>query len=162
MSSDRTPAVPPDDLRLEHFLDRVLALSAKQRSTAPDEFLAEADVLRAELTSLAQSHSEEVLRGSFEAFARHRFELVDSGDEYATVAEEILVLSMVASEAPALCIRALQQGVVALSSVLGEEGVVQQFASLLRRLRQIARQTGDAELKAWLAGVAAALPAEPT
>lgn len=159
MSSDRSLAVPPDDLRLEHFLDRVLNLSQTQRSSGPDAFLAEVDVLRAELTSLQQSHSEEVLRGSFEAFAQHRFELVDSGEEYATAAEEILVLSMVAAEAPTLCIRALQQGVVALSSVLAEEGVVEQFGKLLRRLRQVARQTRDAELQAWLAGVAAALPA---
>jgi len=162
MSSDHPSAVPADDLRLEHFLDRVLELSEKQRRVAPDEFLAEVDVLRGELKGLEQSHSEEVLRGSFEAFARHRFQLVDSGEEYATVAEEVLVLSMVASEAPRLCVRALQQAVMALSAVLGEEGAVQQFGALLRRLRQLARQTDDSELKAWLAGVAAALPAEPT
>jgi hypothetical protein len=160
MSSDGSPAVPLEDLRLERFFDRVLALSEKQRSAHPDEFLQEVDGLRGELRSLQQSHSEELLRGCFEAFARHRFELVDSGEEYATACDEVLVLSMVASETPALCVRALQEAVITLSSVLAEEGAVRQFGNLLRRLRQLARQTDDAELKAWVAGVVSSLPDE--
>lgn len=160
MSSDRSPLVSPDDLRLEHFFDRVLALSEKQRGAHPDEFLPELDVLRAELKSLESSYPEELLQGCFEAFARHRFELADSGEEYAAAADEVLVLSMVSSEAPRLCIRALQEAVLELSSVLGEEGAVRQFGNLLRRLRQLARQTDDAELKAWVAGVVRALPEE--
>jgi hypothetical protein len=158
MSSDSTTPVPLDDLRLERFFERVLALSEKQRSVPPDEFLPEVDVLRGELKLLEQSYSEEVLRGCFEAFARHRFELVDGGEEYAAAADEVLVLSLVSSQAPRLCTGALQRAVVTLSSVLGEEGVVRQFGNLLRRLRQLARQTGDAELKAWVSGVVGALP----
>jgi hypothetical protein len=158
MSLDPSPAVPLEDLRLERFLERVLALSENQRSAHPDEFLQEVDVLRGELKSLEQSYSEELLRGCFEAFARHRFELVDSGEEYATASDEVLVLSMVSSEAPSLCVGALQAAVITLSSVLAEEGAVRQFGNLLRRLRQLARQTDDAELKAWLAGVVSSLP----
>jgi hypothetical protein len=161
MSPELSSNEPPEDLRVERFFERVLALRERQQRMAPDEFLPEVDALRAELKLLEQSHSEEVLRACFEAFARHRFQLVDSGDEYATAADEVLVLSMVSSEAPRLCIRALQEAVITLSSVLGEEGAVRQFGNLLRRLRQLARQTDDAELKAWVAGVVGALPEEP-
>jgi hypothetical protein len=44
--------------------------------------------------------------------------------------------------------------------VLTEDGVPRLFGQLLKRLRDLSRQTGDLELKAWLTGVADALPGD--
>ena len=93
-------------------------------------------------------------------YAGHRFELVDDSTEYAAAGQEVLTLSQVLADAPLLVAPALQQTVVRLTSLLGEPEVPQLFGRLLRRLRELARQSGDPELKAWVDGVISALPSE--
>lgn len=151
---------PEFDQGVATLLDRVVELSARQSGTDPESFLAEVEKLKTDFRAIVGSRDEVELRAHFEDFARHRFTLVDDGSEYALAAEEVLVLSMVVSDAPESCTRALQESIITLSGVLLEPGVPPKFTQLLRRVRQIARQTGSSELRAWVDGVVAALPAD--
>lgn len=114
--------------------------------------------LRLRFAELAKTRDPELLEALIGAFAGHRFDLVDEPSEYAEATSELLCLSLVASESPARVVRALQDGVVRLSAVLAEEGVPQLFAQLLKRLRELARQLQDTELRTWIDAVVAALP----
>jgi hypothetical protein len=96
----------------------------------------------------------------FEVFVARRFELVDDASEYALATDEALVLSIVSTDAAELVIPALKRSVTILSGVLIEDGTPALFGRLLKRLREIARQTGDTDLEAWLEGVRQALPGD--
>jgi hypothetical protein len=94
------------------------------------------------------------------AFAKKRFELVDDESEYAAVGREVLSLALVAEASPELLVPVLQQSVRASSDVLAAEGMPRVFGQLLRRLRELARRSGDKEAEAWVAGVIANLPGQ--
>lgn len=158
MSSSSPPIEFDQDVAT--LLDRVVELSAHQSGADPEGFLAEVDKLKSDFQEIAGSREEVELRAHFEDFARHRFKLVDAGSEYALAADEMLVLSMVVADAPESCTRALQDSIVTLSGVLLEPGVPPKFTQLLKRVRQIARQTGSSDLRAWVDGVIAALPSD--
>lgn len=116
--------------------------------------------LRLRFRELRERRAESEMKAELEDFARHRFELVDEPGEYADATSEVLSLSLVAADAPELVERALQDSVIRLSAVLSVEGVPQLFAQLLKRLRELARQHQNTELRVWVDGVVAALPDE--
>lgn len=157
----------PTDIELERFLVDVTELSAslgpQQARAESDPFLERAAELGRRFSSLRSStstsdRSDEVLQACLIAHAEHRFRLVDEAAEYAQATEELLTLSLALAGAPELVAPALQRGIVLLSAVLSEPGVPRQFGRLLRRLRDLARQSGSAELKAWVDGAIGALP----
>jgi hypothetical protein len=148
------------DPELASFLTRVTELSALRHGSGPEAFLARIDDLATELRELRKYRTDRALGPRLEAFAARRFELVDDSSEYALATDEVIVLSLVLADAPDLAIPALKRGVIILSAVLTEDGVPRLFGQLLKRLRDLSRQTGDLELKAWLTGVADALPGD--
>jgi hypothetical protein len=157
----------PTDIELERLLVAVTELSAslgpQQARAESDPFLEQVAELGRRFSSLRSTESEsdrsdEVLQACLIAHAEHRFRLVDEPAEYAQATEELLTLSLVLSSAPELVAPALQRGVVLLSAVLTEPGVPRQFGRLLRRLRDLARQSGNAELQAWVSGAISSLP----
>lgn len=148
------------DPELSKLLRSVEELSAVRNAQGPDAFLDQVHTLAAELQTLRKYRSDRALSARLEEYAAHRFALVDDASEYALAADEVLVLSIVSAEAPELVTRALQRSVSILSGVLIEEGVPALFGQLLKRLREIARSTGDPGLKFWLDGVVNALPSD--
>jgi hypothetical protein len=148
------------DPELARFLERVIELSALRQTSGPEAFLAMLDELGAQFRELRKYRNDRALGPSLDAFAARRFELVDDPSEYALAADEVLVLSMVLGDAAELIVPALQRSVMTLSGVLAEDDVPRLFGQLLKRLRELARQTGNIELKGWLAGVVKALPSE--
>jgi hypothetical protein len=171
MPSPETPEISPAspapegadhdyDPELASFLERVTELSALRQGSGPEAFFAHIHDLGVELRELRKYRTDRALGPRLEAFAARRFELVDDSSEYALATDEVLVLSMVLADAAELAIPALKRGVIILSAVLSEEGVPRLFGQLLKRLRDLSRQTGDVELKAWLTGVADALPGD--
>ena len=160
MTAPDDPSSSAHDPELSKFLRGVEELSAVRHARGPDAFLHQVDTLGAELQALRKYRSDRVLSTRFEEYAAHRFALVDDASEYALAADEVLVLSIVSAEAPELVTRALQRSVSILSGVLIEEGVPALFGQLLKRLRDIARSTGDPALEHWLEGVVNALPGD--
>jgi hypothetical protein len=157
----------PTDIELERWLVDVTELSAslgpQQARAESDPFLERVAELGRRFSSLRNTdtesdRSDEVLQACLVAHAEHRFRLVDEAPEYAQATEELLTLSLVLSSAPELVAPALQRGIVLLSALLTEPGVPRQFGRLLRRLRELARQSGSAELQAWVDGAISALP----
>ncbi|HEU4577604.1 MAG TPA: hypothetical protein VFS67_05085 [Polyangiaceae bacterium] len=153
---------PISDPELEHLLGAVNELAASvgvdQARAAPDAFPERVAELRAQFAALRPSREAVELECRLLDYAEHRFALVDEARDYARATEELLTASLVLADAPELIGPALQRGVVRLSAVLAEPGVPQSFARLLRRLRELARQSGSADLRAWVDGVVAALP----
>jgi hypothetical protein len=153
---------PISDLELERLLSAVNELAAsvavEQTRSAPEAFLERVAELRAQFAALLPSRDEVELNCRLLDYAEHRFALVDEAGDYSRATEELLTASLVLADAPELIAPALQRGVVRLSAVLSEPGVPQSFARLLRRLRELARQSGSADLRAWVDGVVAALP----
>jgi hypothetical protein len=154
------PGSSTHDPELSRFLERVIELSALRQTSGPDAFLSVLDQLGAQFRELRKYRKDGALGPSLQAFAARRFELVDEASEYALAADEVLVLSMVLADAATLIVPSLQRSVMILSGVLAEAGVPRLFGQLLKRLRELSRQTGDAELKAWLASVVKALPSD--
>jgi hypothetical protein len=157
----------PTDVELERLLSDVTELSAslglQQARAESAPFLERVAELGRRFAGLRNSETEsdrsdEVLQACLIAHAEHRLQLVDEPAEYAQATEELLTLSLVLSDAPELVAPALQRGVVRLSAVLSEPGVPRQFGRLLRRLRELARQSGSLDLQAWVDGAIAALP----
>lgn len=155
------------DVELERLLLDVTELSAalgpQQARAESDPFLERVAELGRRFASLRSRQSEndlslEVLQACLIAHAEHRFKLVDVPEDYARATEELLTLSLVLSDAPELVAPALQRGIVRLSAVLTEPGVPRQFGRLLRRLRELARQSGSVDLQAWVDGAIGALP----
>lgn len=148
------------DPELSQFLEGVTHLSAVRNALGPDAFLEQVDELATNFQQLRKYRSERAMSSGLENFAAHRFELVDESSEYALATDEVLVLSIVVAQAPELVVPALKRSVHILSRALLEEGVPALFGQLLKRLRDIARLTGELELKAWVTGVANALPGD--
>jgi hypothetical protein len=148
------------DPELAGFLERVTELSALRQGSGPEAFFARINDLASELGELRKYRTDRALGPRLEAFAARRFELVDDSSEYALATDEVIVLSMVLADVAELAIPALKRSVIILSAVLTEEGVPRLFGQLLKRLRDLSRQSGDIELKAWLTGVADALPGD--
>ena len=153
---------PIDDLELERLLTAVNELAAsvgvEQARATPEAFLERVAGLRGQFAALRPSRDDVELQCRLLDYAEHRFALVDEAREYARATEELLTASLVLADVPELIAPALQRGIVRLSAVLAEPGVPQSFARLLRRLRELARQSGSADLRAWVDGVVAALP----
>ncbi len=158
MSAPNSPGDSDHDPELAQFFEQVTLLSTERQSTGPEAFFERVNELTARFTELRKYRSERTLLSALEGFAAHRFELVDDPSEYSLAADEVMVLSMVLAESAPLIIPALKRSVVILSGVLSEEGVPQLFAQLLKRLRELGRQSGDAELASWVKGVVSALP----
>lgn len=158
MPEPNSPADSDHDPELAQFFEQVTRLSAERQATGPEAFFERVNELTAQFTELRKYRSERTLLSRLEAFAAHRFELVDDPSEYALATDELMVLSMVLAESAELVVPALKRGVVILSGVLREEGVPRLFAQLLKRLRELGRQSGDAELASWVEGVVSALP----
>lgn len=153
---------PVADLELERLLTAVNELAAsvgvEQARAAPDAFLERVAELRGQFAALHAVRDDVELECRLLDYAEHRFALVDEAREYARATEELLTASLVLADAPKLIAPALQRGAVRLSAVLSEPGVPQLFARLLRRLRELARQSSDSDLRAWVDGVVASLP----
>jgi len=153
---------PESDIEFERLLSDASELAAMAGPEAgradSDAFLEQVARLQQRFAELRPTRQELDLQIRCQAYAEHRFGLVDEAHEYARAAEELLALSLVLSEAPEVVAPALQRGVLRLSAVLSEPGVPRLFGRLLRRLRELARQSGSAELRAWVEGVVAALP----
>jgi hypothetical protein len=150
----------------DHELDALLAavnelaasVGVEQARAAPEAFLERVAELRGRFARLHAVREDVELQCRLLDYAEHRFALVDEAREYARATEELLTASLVLADAPELIAPALQRGVVRLSAVLSEPGVPQSFGRLLRRLRELARQSGSADLRAWVDGAIAALP----
>ena len=153
---------PESDLEFERLLSDASELAASLGSEKvradSDAFLERVAQLQRRFAELRPARDELDLQLRCQAYAEHRFQLVDEAHEYAQATEELIALSLVLSEAPGVVGPALQRGVVLLSATLGEPGVPRLFGRLLRRLRELARQSGNAELRAWVDGVVSALP----
>lgn len=153
---------PVADLELERLLTQVNELAAsvgvEQARSTPETFLERVTELRGQFAGLHAVRDDVELECRLLDYAEHRFALVDEAREYTRATEELLTASLVLADAPDLIAPALQRGVVRLSAVLSEPGVPQSFARLLRRLRELARQSGNSELRAWVDGVVASLP----
>lgn len=150
----------PHDSELAALLDRVVGLAELGHVIGPDAFLRELEALGAELQRLRVTRSDDELAERIEAFAERRFALVDESHEHALAAGEVLLLGSALAASPELATRALKRAVILLSGELAAEGAPRQFKRLLEQLRRNARQLGDAELSAWVAGVVAALPGD--
>jgi hypothetical protein len=148
------------DPGLARLFADVAELAAAREALGAEAFLERLGSLRLRFGELCENRPDTELKAELEDFAKHRFDLVDEPGEYADATSEVLSLSLVAADAPELVVRALQDSVVRLSAVLGIEGVPQLFAQLLKRLRELARQHQNLELRAWVDGVVAALPDE--
>ncbi len=151
-------AQPDRDAELERLLGEVTDLAAVLPLGDSEAFLQRVADVRARAVSLCEHLPAAALTSRCVAYAEHRLSLVDEAEEYGLATDELITLSLVLADAPALAAPALQRGVVLLSNVLAEPGVPQQFARLLRQLRALARQSGDGELRAWIDGVVRALP----
>lgn len=153
---------PVADLELERLLAAVNELAAsvgvEQARAAPDAFPERVAELRGQFAALHAVRDDVELECRLLDYAEHRFALVDEAREYARATEELLTASLVLADAPKLIAPALQRAIVRLSAVLSEPGVPQLFGRLLRRLRELARQSGDSDLRAWVDGVVASLP----
>jgi len=153
---------PESDIEFERLLSDASELAATLGSSAAradaDAFLAQVARLQQRFAELRPSREQLDLQIRCQAYAEHRLGLVDEAHEYARATEELLALSLVLSDAPEVVAPALQRGVVRLSAVLSEPGVPRLFGRLLRRLRELARLSGSAELRAWVDGVVRALP----
>jgi sugar-specific transcriptional regulator TrmB len=153
---------PVTDPELERLLAAVNELAAsvgvERARAAPDAFLERVGELQRQFAALRPTREEVELQCRLLDYAEHRFTLVDEARDYARAAEELLTASLVFSDSPELIAPALQRGVVRLSAVLSEPGVPQSFGRLLRRLRELARQSSNADLRAWVDGVVASLP----
>ena len=153
---------PIADLELERLLGAVNELAASvgvaQARAAPEAFLERVAELQGQFAALRPRREDIELECRLLDYAEHRFTLVDEARDYGRATEELLTASLVLASAPELIAPALQRGVVRLSAVLSEPGVPQSFARLLRRLRELARQSGSDDLRAWVDGVVAALP----
>jgi hypothetical protein len=149
-------AEAPDEL--DRLLGEVNDLAASLPQGDSEVFLARLAEVRARAASLSAYVPAGTMKRRSVAYAEHRMQLVDQAEEYGLATDELITLSLVLADAPLLVAPALQRGVVLLSNVLAEEGVPQQFARLLRQLRALQRQSGDAELRAWIDGVVRALP----
>src|SRR5688572_33012215 len=103
-------APSPHDSEVAAFLERVVELSARRKTSGPSVFITEADALGVELERLRTSRSDADLSARFEAFADSRFALVDETHEYSLAADEVLVLSTVLSAHPELSTAALKRG----------------------------------------------------
>lgn len=160
MTAPDDPESGAHDPELNKLLRSVEELSATRHARGPDAFLDQVNTLAAELQALRKYRSDRALSARLEEYAAHRFELVDDASEYALATNEVLVLSIVLAEAPELVTRSLQRAASILSGALREEGVPALFGQLLKRLREIARSTGDPGLKFWLDGVVSALPGD--
>lgn len=160
MTSPEDPSGGAHDPELSKLLRGVEELSAVRHARGPDVFLDQVGTLAAELQALRKYRSDRALSARLEEYSAHRFSLVDDPSEYALAADEVLVLSIVLADSPELVTRALQRSVSILSGALREEGVPALFGQLLKRLRDIARKTGDPGLKFWLDGVVNALPGD--
>lgn len=131
-----------------------------RHARGPDAFLEQVGELAAELSQLRRYRTDRALSSRLETYAARRLDLVDEAGEYALAVDEVLVLSIVLSDAAELVVPALKRSLSILSGVLSEQGTAELFGQLLKRLRDIARASGDAELKAWVAGVVNALPGD--
>lgn len=149
-------AETPDEL--DRLLGEVNDLAASLPLGNSEEFLARVTAVRSRAASLAAYVPAATLTRRCVSYAERRLSLVDEAEEYGLATDELITLSLVLADAPAVVTPALQRGVVLLSNVLAEPGVPQQFARLLRQLRALARQSGDGELRAWIDGVVSALP----
>jgi hypothetical protein len=158
MPASTSPGDSEHDPELAQFFEQVTLLSGERQGTGPEAFFERVNELTARFAELRKYRSERTLLSQLEGFAAHRFELVDDPSEYSLAADEVMVLSMVLAESAPLIIPALKRSVVILSGVLSENGVPQLFAQLLKRLRELGRQSGDAELASWVKGVVSALP----
>ncbi len=147
-----------EDPELSEFFDQIVRLAAAH--LRPDDFLRELDVATKRFEALESSRKEESLRGAIERFAKHRLRLVDVAREYAEAGNELLVLSMALNRAPQMAAAALKIGIDGLSHDLHAPGAAPLFAKLLRRLKAVARESGDAEMLAWLRAVVSTLPDE--
>ncbi len=145
---------------LHRFLDRVVELASVRHARGPEAFLAASGELAEEFRLLRKYRTDRILTERLEAFADKRFDLVDEASEYALASDDVLILSMALGDAANLALPALKRAVQRASSVLTEEGMPKAFGQLLRRARQLARQHGDSELEAWVAGVIGALPGD--
>ena len=76
-----------------------------------DAFLAQVARLQQRFAELRPRREELDLQIRCQAYAEHRFTLVDEAHEYAQAAEELLALSLVLSAAPEVVSPALQRGV---------------------------------------------------
>lgn len=153
-------ALPPldHDPELTRLLDRVVALAAARPLTEPDELMEQAQALEVDFAELARFRSDAALERALLAFADKSFRLIDEGREYAEVGHELLLLAVVLGEHAARAAPALQHGVRELVGVMAEPGVVEVFGMLLKRLRALARASGNEELFGWVRAVVHALP----
>ena len=91
---------------------------------------------------------------------------INTGRGRAPVPAEVVgfragrTLLMALGDAAWLSAPALKRAVDRASHVLTAPGVAPLFGQLLKRLRQLARKHADAELEAWVRGVASALPGD--
>jgi hypothetical protein len=155
--------IEPPDPELARLLSEVNDLaetSSREAALDPDAAWQRISSLRERFVAVRANIPEVELIARLNDYAGHRFELVDDASEYAAAGQELLTLSQVLSDTPLLVAPALQQTLVRLSSLLGEPEVPKLFGRLLRRLRELGRQSGDPELKAWVEGVISVLPSE--
>jgi len=155
--------IEPPDPELSQLLSEVndlAATSSREAALDPDAAWQRISALSERFASVRAKIPEVELVARLNDYAGHRFDLVDDAEEYAAAGQEILTLSQVLGDAPLVVAPALQQTLVRLTSLLGEPEVPQLFGKLLRRLRELGRQSGDPELKAWVDGVISALPSE--
>lgn len=145
------------DPELAHWLQAVVDFAALGPGD-PDVMLERVEDLAGLFAELRKYRQEQVLREALLGFARKRFELVDEASEYAAAGREVFSLALVAEAAPELLMPVLRQSVVALSEQLGADGVPRVFGQLLKRLRELARRSGDIDSRAWADGVIANLP----
>jgi hypothetical protein len=148
----------PETDELERLLGDVSDLAASLPLGDSEAFLERVAAVRTRAAELAGWVPAGTLRRRAVEYAERRLQLVDEAEEYGLATDELITLSLVMADTPALVAPALQRGVVLLSHVLSEPGVPQQFARLLRQLKALARQSGDGELRAWIDGVVSALP----
>jgi hypothetical protein len=156
----KLPEAPPV-AELERLLIDVNELAASvsvEQARAGDAFAERVAELRARFARMLALLDPVQLDQRLSEYAEHRMQLVDESEEYARATEELLTLSLVLIDAPEAAAAALKRGCVRLSGVLSEPGVPRLFGRLLRRVRELARQTGSVELRAWVDGVMASLP----
>ena len=155
--------IEPPDPELARLLSEVndlAATSSREAALDPDATWQRISSLRERFAAVRANIPEVELIARLNDYAGHRFDLVDDTSEYVAAGQEVLTLSQVLADAPLVVAPALQQTLVRLTSLLSEPEVPQLFGRLLRRLRELGRQSGDPELKAWVEGVISALPSE--
>jgi hypothetical protein len=113
-----------------------------------------AELWELELGAVGRAWADTNLR---EFLARRRG-LIDTPEEYADFARELLCVASVFEAEPARLAELLRPELVLLSEHLLQPGVVPVFRLLLLTIKRAAQATGDEDLRLWLRGVRDALP----